>query len=158
MNRNELRITIEYAVLLATFGAGLLLGTHHPLSVSTHHTVVHDIASASRIFVSNLAYTLMIGILSLFTGGFVGICVLFLVGFSFGHVANLYWQSSELLKIFPVLEFLSLIMMTQQGLDFFLSLVSRTCRFSRGLFTVTMTIAFTALGVAAYMEGIVLHV
>ncbi len=63
VNRNELRITIEYAVLLATFGAGLLLGTHHPLSVSTHHTVVHDIASASRIFVSNLAYTLMIGIL-----------------------------------------------------------------------------------------------
>ena len=158
MSRNGLRTTIEYGVLLATFGAGLLLGTHHPLSASTHHTVVHDIASASRIFVGNLAYTLMIGILSLFTGGFVGICILFLVGFSFGHVANLYWHSSELLKIFPVLEFLSLVMMTQQGLDLFLSLVSRTCQFSRGLFAVSMTIAFAALGVAAYMEGILLHV
>ncbi|PSR34870.1 MAG: hypothetical protein C7B46_02860 [Sulfobacillus benefaciens] len=49
-------------------------------------------ASAFRIFVGNLAYSLMIGILSLFAGGLVKICVLFLFGFSFGHVANLYWQ------------------------------------------------------------------
>ena len=150
------RLFLQYTVLLCVTAAGILLGSWHPIGPLPAAQAVRHLYSITWLFSGNTAITLIILLCSAFTGGAVGLIVLFSNAFLYGTVLAIYSQSFWS-AIFPCLEMIALMIAIQVGTDIFWSLLLKW-RIHLKLTVLSGLASLFLLGLAALIEGGILHV
>lgn len=151
------RLPIEYAVLLCIIAIGTALGSQHPtIDVHGSHAAQH-MFSIFGLFSGNTVIILGMLLGSVFSGGIVGIIVLFVNALLYGSFLSIYNHDSLWSAAFPWLEIAALTIAIQVGADVFWSLLLKWPIHPR-LVTILLSTSILLLAIAAFIEGGILHV
>jgi uncharacterized membrane protein SpoIIM required for sporulation len=109
------------------------------------------------IFLNNFLTMLSVLLASLFSGGLVGLLILFLNLFTYGRFVYIYSHASVWTAIFPWLEILALIIAAQVGTHVCWSLLLRI-QMQQRILIFSIAISILLLTIAAFIEGGILRV
>ncbi len=151
------RLSLEYAVLLSTIIIGIVLGSQHPVTDLQRAHPAQHMFSIFWLFSGNTVIILGMLLSSVFTGGVVGVLVLFVNALLYGSFLSIYNHDSLWSSIFPWMEIIALMIAIQVGADVFWSLLLKWSLHPR-LIVVSIGISILLLMIAASIEGGVLNV
>lgn len=150
------RNVLEYSILIAMNAMAIAMGLHHPIPIAVRNHPMLGKYSMLFIFVHNTAYTVAIFLGSALTGGLMGAVASFFNALSYGESLHFY-SSNPVAATFPWGEMMALMIASQVGGDIFWS-VWKSLPFSSRGWLVASGLCLTLLAIAAYMEGVLLHV